>query len=76
MVKTTSDSLQHSQRPAASSVTCCRYCEFNSRPDPTRGASWNKIAASLLVVHCSQYVLALDSGRFMIKLVQSKIMYR
>lgn len=38
-----------------------RYCEFNSRPDPTRGASWNKIAASLLVVHCSQYVLALDS---------------
>lgn len=38
-----------------------RYCEFNSRLDPTRGASWNKIAAALLVVHCSQYVLALDS---------------
>ncbi len=73
---TTSDTLQFSQRPTASSVICCRYCEFNSRPDPTRGASWNKIAASLLVVHCSQYVLALDSGRFMIKLVQSNIMYR
>lgn len=41
----------------------CRYCEFNSRPDPTRGASWNKIASILLVVHCSQYVMALDSGR-------------
>lgn len=38
-----------------------RYCEFNARPDPTRGASWNKIAATLLVIHCSQYVLALDS---------------
>ena len=40
-----------------------RYCEFNSRPDPTRGASWNKIASILLIVHCSQYVMALDSGR-------------
>ena len=41
----------------------CRYCELNSRPDPTRGASWNKIASVLLVVQCSQYVMALDSGR-------------
>ena len=53
----------------AESISCCRYCEFNSRPDPTRGASWNKIAASLLVVHCSQYVLALDSGGSMLGLV-------
>lgn len=38
-----------------------RYCEFTARPDATRGASWNKIAATLLVLHCSQYALALDS---------------
>lgn len=40
----------------------CRYCEFNKRVDPTRGASWNKIAAMLLVMHCSEYVMGLDSG--------------
>lgn len=43
-----------------------RYCEFNTRPDPTRGASWNKVAAALLVMHCSQYVMALDSDALIV----------
>lgn len=45
-------------------LSLCRYCEINQRLDPTRGASWNKVAAMLLFMHCSMYILALDSGNF------------
>ncbi|GLI64806.1 hypothetical protein VaNZ11_008213 [Volvox africanus] len=45
-----------------------RYCEINELPDPTRRASWNKLAVALGLVlsGCSEYLFIVDADALIV----------